>query len=50
MDMEHGLYAQVVMIHQRESDDKNEKERTNNITSKDIQQYQDVVSILIMSG
>ena len=28
MDMENGLYAQVVMIRQRESDDKNQKLNT----------------------
>ena len=50
MFMEQGLYEQVIMTHQRESDDKKEKEKTNNITSKDNQQYQDVGSILIMSG
>ena len=29
MSMEQGLYAQVVMIRRRESDDKKEKEKTN---------------------
>ena len=48
--MENGLYEQVVMIRQRESDDKNQKENTKNITCKDNQKYQDVGLILIMSG
>ena len=47
--MEHGFYAQVVVIHRKESDDKMEKERTKNITYKDNQQDQDVGLILIMS-
>ena len=42
MAMEIGLYAQVIMIRQMESDDKKEKEKTNNITSNDNQQDQDV--------
>ena len=50
MATENGLYAQVVMIHRRESDDKKEKEKTNNITSKYNQQEQNVCSVLIMSG
>ena len=48
--MEQGLYAQVVMIRRRESDDKNGKENTKNITSKDNQQDQDIGLILIMSA
>ena len=48
--MEQGFYVQVVMILQRESYDKEEKEKNKNITSKDNQQDQDVGSILIMSG
>ena len=28
MDIEQGLYAQVVMIHKKDSDNKNEKEKT----------------------
>ena len=36
MAMEQGLYAQLVTIHQRESDNKKEKEKTNNITSRTI--------------
>ena len=42
--MEQGLYEQVVMIHLRESNDKNEKKSDEN------QQDQDIGSILIMSG
>ena len=41
MAMEHGLYAQVVMIRQKESDDKKEKEKYNITTSKDNQKDQD---------
>ena len=48
--MENGLYAEVVMIRQRESDDKKEIKKTKNITSKGNQKYQDVGLILIMSG
>ena len=48
--MEQGLYAQVFMIRQNESDDKRKKEKTKNITSKDNQQDQDGGLILIMSG
>ena len=44
MAMEQGLYEQVVMIRQWESNDKNEKK------SEDNQQDQDIGSILIMSG
>ena len=47
--MEQGFYAQVVMIHRRDSGNKKEK-NTNNITSKDNQQDQDVGLILIMIG
>ena len=38
------------MILQKESENKKEKENTNNITSKDNHQYQDVSLILIMNG
>ena len=48
--MEQGLYAQVVMIRQRESDDKSKNKRPRNITSKENQQDQDVGLHLIMSG
>ena len=50
MAMEQGFYAQVVMICRMESDDKNEKLKTDNITSQDNQKYQDVGWILVMSG
>ena len=50
MALENGLYAQVVMIRTRESDDKKEKDKTKNITSKDNQQEQNIGLILIMSG
>ena len=50
MAMEQGLYAQVVMIRQRESDDKGKNKRPRNITSKGNQQDQDVGLHLIMSG
>ena len=49
MSLENGLYAQVVIMRQRESDDKKEK-KTNNITSKGNQQDQDVGLIMVMSG
>ena len=48
--MEQGLYAQVVMILRKESENKKEREKTNNTTFKDNQQDQDVGLILIMSG
>ena len=50
MALENGLYAQVVMILRRELDDKKEKYKTKNITSKDNQQEQNIGLILIMSG
>ena len=40
MALEHGFYAKVVMIHRRELDDKKEKRRQNNLTSKDNHQEQ----------
>ena len=45
-----GFYAQVVMIHRRESNDKKEKDNTKNITYRDNKQQQDVGLILIMIG
>ena len=48
MAMEQGLYAQVVMILRMNSDDKKGKEKTNNITSKENHQDQDVCLILIV--
>ena len=38
MALEQGLYAQVVMIHRRESYDIKEKDKTQNLTSKENQQ------------
>ena len=37
-----GLYAQVVMILRRESDDKKEKDKTKNIIFKDNQQEKNI--------
>ena len=48
--MENGLYAQLVMIRQRDSDNKRGKKRQRHIPSKDNHQDQDVGSILIMIG
>ena len=50
MVLENGLYSQVVMICRRELDDKKEKDKTKNITSKYNQQEQNTGPILIMSG
>ena len=50
MDMESGLYVEIVKILQRESDDKNKNKIQGNITCMDNQQDQDVGLILIMSG
>ena len=50
MAMENGLYAQVVIIHRRELDDKKGKYKTKNITSRDNHQEQNIGLILIMSG
>ena len=50
MAMEQELYARMVMIRLRDSDDKKENKKLRNITSKENQKYQDVGSILIMSG
>ena len=50
MALENGLYAQVVMILRRELDDKKEKIRQKNLTSKDNQKEQNIGLILIMSG
>ena len=50
MATKYGLYAQVVMIHRRQPEDKKEKENTKNRTSKDNKQEQNVGTILIMSG
>ena len=50
MALEQGLYAQVLMIHIRESDDIKEKYKTKNIASKDNQQEKNIGLILIMSG
>ena len=50
MAMEQGLYVQVVMIRQRESDDKSKNKRPRNIISKENQQDQDVGLHLIMGG
>ena len=48
--MEQMLYSQVFISLRRESDDKKEKEKQRNITSKGNQKDQDVGLILIMSG
>ena len=48
--MEKGLYAQVVKIRQKHSDNKKERENTNNITYKGNPQDQYSGLILIMSG
>ena len=50
MDVENGLYAQLVMIRRKDSDDKKGKYKTNNITSKDNKQEQNFGLILIMSS
>ena len=50
MVLENGLYAQVVMICRRELDNKKEKDKTKNITSKYNQQEQNTGLILTMSG
>ena len=46
---EQGLYAQVIMILWKDSYNKNEKEKTNNITPKGNPHDQDVGLILIIS-
>ena len=38
MALENRFYAQVFIIHRRELDDRKEKDKTKNITSKDNQQ------------
>ena len=48
--MEKGLYSQLVMIRQKDSDNKKEKKKTSNITSKGNPQDQYAGLILIMSG
>ena len=45
-----GLYAQVIMISQKDLDNKKEKEKTNNTTFKGIPQDQYAVLILIRRG
>ena len=50
MDLENGLYAQVVMIRRREFGDKKEKDEAKNITFKENQQKQKIGLILTMSG
>ena len=50
MATEQWLYEQVVMIRQKDLDNKKEKENTNNITSKGSPQYQYFGSILIVSS
>ena len=48
--MEQGLYTQVVMICQKESENKKENENIKNISSKENWLDKDVGLILIMSG
>ena len=50
MLMGQGLYTQAVMILRKNCDDKKEKEKTNNITSKGNPQVQYSSFILIMHG
>ena len=50
MDIEQGLYAQVVLMRRKDSNSKKEKEKTKNITYKVGPQDQYDGSILIMSG
>ena len=50
MYLENGFYVQVDMICRRELDDKKEKYKTKDITSKGNQQEQNIGLILIMSG
>ena len=50
MAIEQGLYEQVVVILQNDSDNKKENENTNNITSNGNPQYQYAGLILIKSG
>ena len=47
--MELGLYVQVVMICLKDLDNKKEKKRPRNITSKGITQYQYAGLILIIN-
>ena len=50
MDMEQGLYALVIMIRRKDSDNKKEKDNTKNITFKGNPQNQYSGLISIMSG
>ena len=48
--MEQGLHEQVVMIREASQKIKRKKKRQINTISKNNQQDQDILSILIMSG
>ena len=50
MDLEKGLYVQVVMMCRSKLDDIKEKYKTKKITSKDNHQEQNIGLVLIMSG
>ena len=50
MALERGFYAQVIMIHRRESDDKKEKDKIKKYNFQGKSERKNIGSILIVSG